>query len=117
MPPGAIEAATGNGTPGERSAGPPPEASRFGRRAIWSLAITVFAIGADATVSTGVVAEMADDLGEPVANIGLVASAYALPTAILGPLFGPFGSARPSVRDSARHAPLHGLGDRHRGLT
>jgi len=37
---------------------------------------------------------MADDLHESIAAVGLVASAYALPTALLAPLFGPLSDRR-----------------------
>lgn len=61
---------------------------------IWALAIAVFAIGVDSYIVVGIVPEIADDLAEPVAVVGLVASAYALPTAFLAPVFGPLSDRR-----------------------
>jgi predicted MFS family arabinose efflux permease len=73
--------------------------------ALWALAIAVFAVGVDTYITAGIVPELADDLREPVAAVGLIASAYALPTALLAPLFGPF-----SDRRGRRTAMLTGLG-------
>jgi len=61
---------------------------------IWALAVAIFAIGVDTYIVVGIVPEMADDLAEPVAVVGLVASAYALPTALLAPIFGPLSDRR-----------------------
>ena len=47
---------------------------------------------------------VADDLHESIASVGLVASAYALPVALLAPLFGPL-----SDRRGRRFAMLLGL--------
>jgi predicted MFS family arabinose efflux permease len=71
---------------------------------IWALAVAVFAIGADTYIVVGVVPEIADALGEPIGAVGLLASAYALPTALLAPIFGPF-----SDRRGRRTALLTGL--------
>jgi multidrug resistance protein len=72
--------------------------------ALWALAIAVLAVGVDTYIVAGIVPELSDDLGEPVGAIGLLASAYALPTALLAPLFGPF-----SDRRGRRTAMLTGL--------
>ncbi|HKZ91887.1 MAG TPA: MFS transporter [Candidatus Limnocylindrales bacterium] len=61
---------------------------------IWALAIAVFAVGVDAYIVAGIVPEIARDLDEPLAAVGLVASAYALPTALLAPVFGPLSDRR-----------------------
>ncbi|CAN5621589.1 MFS transporter [soil metagenome] len=71
---------------------------------IWALAVAVFAIGVDTYIVVGVVPEIADSLGEPIGAVGLLASAYALPTALLAPVFGPF-----SDRRGRRTAMLTGL--------
>lgn len=57
---------------------------------IWALAIAVFAVGVDTYIVVGILPEIARDLDEPIAAVGLIASAYALPTALLAPIFGPF---------------------------
>jgi len=74
------------------------------RSPIWALAIAVFAVGVDTYIVVGIVPEVADDLREPIAAVGLLASAYALPTAILAPVFGPL-----SDRRGRRTAMLLGL--------
>lgn len=71
---------------------------------ILALAVAVFAIGVDTYIVVGVVPEIADALDEPIGAVGLLASAYALPTALLAPLFGPF-----SDRRGRRTAMLSGL--------
>jgi predicted MFS family arabinose efflux permease len=71
---------------------------------IWALAIAVFAVGVDTYIVAGIVPEIADDLGEPLSAVGLLASAYALPTALLAPIFGPL-----SDRRGRRTAMLVGL--------
>ena len=58
------------------------------------LALAVFVVGVDSYIVAAVLPEMADDLGESIANVGLVASAYALPTALLSPVFGPLSDQR-----------------------
>ncbi len=60
------------------------------RSATWPLLLSAFAVGVDAYLVAGVLPAVAADLGETVAAVGLLASAYALPTALLAPLFGPF---------------------------
>jgi predicted MFS family arabinose efflux permease len=71
---------------------------------IWALAVAVFAAGVDTYIVVGVLPEVARDLGEPIAAVGLIASAYALPTALLAPAFGPL-----SDRRGRRFAMLLGL--------
>lgn len=71
---------------------------------IWALAIAVFAVGMDTYIVVGVLPEVARDLDEPIAAVGLIASAYALPTALLAPIFGPL-----SDRRGRRTAMLSGL--------
>ena len=58
--------------------------------ALWALAVSVFAVGVDTYILVSVLPEIADSLGEPIGAVGLLASAYALPTALLAPIFGPF---------------------------
>ena len=69
------------------------------------LAIAVFAIGLDGYIVAAVLPAIADDLGESISAVGLLASAYALPTAILAPVFGPL-----SDRRGRRFALTLGLG-------
>lgn len=59
------------------------------RAATWPLLLSAFAVGVDGYIVAGVLPAVAADLGEPVSAVGLMASAYALPTALLAPLFGP----------------------------
>ncbi|MFN8620002.1 MAG: MFS transporter [Chloroflexota bacterium] len=59
------------------------------RAATWPLLLAAFAVGVDGYIVAGVLPAVAADLGEPVSAVGLMASAYALPTALLAPLFGP----------------------------
>jgi predicted MFS family arabinose efflux permease len=61
---------------------------------IWALAIAVFAVGVDTYIVVGILPEISDDLNEPIAAVGLIASAYALPTALLAPVFGPLSDRR-----------------------
>jgi predicted MFS family arabinose efflux permease len=72
--------------------------------ATYVLAIVVFAVGVDSYIVAAVLPAIADDLGESIASVGLLASAYALPTAILAPLLGPL-----SDRRGRRFAMLLGL--------
>ena len=72
---------------------------------IWALAIAVVAVGVDTYIVVGILPEIARDLHEPTAVVGLVASADALPTALLAPIFGPL-----SDRRGRRTALLTGLG-------
>jgi predicted MFS family arabinose efflux permease len=60
------------------------------RAATWPLLLAAFAVGVDGYLVAGVLPAVAADLGEPVGAVGLMASAYALPTALLAPVFGPF---------------------------
>jgi DHA1 family inner membrane transport protein len=68
------------------------------------LGLAVFVVGVDSYIVAAVLPAIADDLREPVANVGLVASAYALPVALLAPIFGPL-----SDRRGRRFALLLGL--------
>lgn len=61
---------------------------------IWALVLAVFAVGVDFNVVVGILPAIADELGEPVAAVALLASAYALPTALLAPIFGPLSDRR-----------------------
>jgi predicted MFS family arabinose efflux permease len=68
------------------------------------LALAVFAVGVDSYIVAAVLPAVADDLREPIAQVGLLASAYALPTALLAPVLGPI-----SDRRGRRFAMLLGL--------
>jgi predicted MFS family arabinose efflux permease len=57
--------------------------------ATFALAVVIFALGVDSYIVAAVLPAMADDLTESIAAVGLLASAYALPTAVLAPLLGP----------------------------
>lgn len=61
---------------------------------LWALAVAILAVGIDAYIVAGVLPAMAVDLGEPISAVGLLASAYALPTALLAPVFGPLSDRR-----------------------
>jgi predicted MFS family arabinose efflux permease len=61
-------------------------------------------VGVDLYIVAAVLPAMADDLHEPIAQVGLLASAYALPTALLAPFLGPI-----SDRRGRRFALLLGL--------
>ena len=54
-----------------------------------ALFLAVFVVGVDTYIVAAILPLMSEDLGTPVAALGLLASAYALPTALLGPAFGP----------------------------
>jgi len=69
-----------------------------------ALTIAVFAVGVDSYIVAAVLPAIADDLHESIAAVGLLASAYNLPTAIFSPIFGPF-----SDRRGRRTAMLIGL--------
>ena len=69
-----------------------------------ALTIAVFAVGVDAYIVAAVLPAIADDLNESIAAVGLLASAYNLPTAIFAPIFGPY-----SDRRGRRAAMLIGL--------
>jgi MFS transporter, DHA1 family, inner membrane transport protein len=68
------------------------------------LGLAVFVIGVDTYIVAAVLPAIADDLHEPIANVGLVASAYGLPVALLSPVFGPL-----SDRRGRRYALMLGL--------
>ena len=70
-----------------------------------ALVLAFFAVGVDNYIVAALVPTMADDLQAPIAAVGLLASAYALPTALLAPVFGPI-----SDRRGRRYALLLGLG-------
>ncbi len=53
------------------------------------LLLAVFCLGIDMYVVVALIPTMAVDLGESVAALGLLVSAYALPNALLAPVFGP----------------------------
>src|SRR5262245_25054079 len=59
-----------------------------------ALTIATFAVGVDNYIVAAVLPAIADDLHEPIALVGLLASAYALPTAIFAPVFGPLSDRR-----------------------
>lgn len=69
-----------------------------------TLLLAVFCLGIDMYVVAALIPTMADDLGEPVAALGLLVSAYALPNAFLAPVFGPL-----SDRLGRRIAMLGGM--------
>jgi multidrug resistance protein len=69
------------------------------------LVLAVFCLGIDMYVVAALIPTMADDLGEQVATLGLLVSAYALPNALLAPFFGPL-----SDRLGRRIALLVGMG-------
>ena len=59
-----------------------------------ALTIATFVVGVDLYIVAAVLPAIADDLHEPIALVGLLASAYALPTAIFAPVFGPLSDRR-----------------------
>ncbi len=69
-----------------------------------ALAIGLFAVGMDLYIAAAILPAIAEDLHESVAAVGLLGSAYALPTAIFAPILGPF-----SDRRGRRTAMLVGL--------
>src|SRR5215216_6783438 len=69
-----------------------------------ALTIAVFAVGVDTYIVAAVLPAIADDMHESIAAVGLLVSAYNLPTAIFAPIFGPF-----SDRRGRRAAMLVGL--------
>jgi len=93
---GRGNSACGTQTPWRRYPFPMP--------AIVLLGLAVFVVGVDSYIVAAVLPAVADDLREPVSNVGLVASAYALPVALLSPVFGPL-----SDRRGRRFAMLLGL--------
>jgi len=68
------------------------------------LGMAIFVVGVDSYIVAAVLPAVADDLHESISNVGLVASAYALPVALLSPVFGPL-----SDRRGRRFALLLGL--------
>jgi predicted MFS family arabinose efflux permease len=54
----------------------------------------MFAVGVDAYIVAAVLPAISDDLHEPIARVGLLASSYALPMALLAPVFGPLSDRR-----------------------
>jgi MFS transporter, DHA1 family, inner membrane transport protein len=58
------------------------------------LSLAVFVVGVDAYIVAAVLPAIADDLREPISNVGLIASAYALPVALLSPILGPLSDRR-----------------------
>jgi len=69
-----------------------------------ALAIAAFAVGVDNFIVAASLPSIAQDLHQPIGAVGLLASAYALPTALLAPVFGPL-----SDRRGRRTATLLGL--------
>jgi predicted MFS family arabinose efflux permease len=53
------------------------------------LATTLFAIGVDNYIVVAILPEIAGEFGQPVERLGLLASAYAIPLALLAIPFGP----------------------------
>lgn len=69
-----------------------------------TLLLAIFCLGIDMYVVAALIPTMAEDLGQPVAALGLLVSAYALPNALLAPVFGPL-----SDRLGRRLAMLGGM--------
>jgi predicted MFS family arabinose efflux permease len=61
---------------------------------VLGLAIAMLAVGIDNYIVAATLPAIADDLKEPIASVGLLVSAYALPTAIFAPAFGPLSDRR-----------------------
>jgi multidrug resistance protein len=59
-----------------------------------ALTIATFVVGVDLYIVAAVLPAIADDLHEKIGLVGLLASAYALPTAIFAPVFGPLSDRR-----------------------
>jgi multidrug resistance protein len=72
--------------------------------AMVTLLLAAFAIGIDMYVVAALIPTLAVDLGESLAALGLIVSAYALPSALLAPVFGPL-----SDRLGRRLAMLGGM--------
>ena len=62
--------------------------------AVLALAIAAFAVGVDTFIVAATLPSIAQDLHQPIGAVGLLASAYALPTALLAPVFGPLSDRR-----------------------
>jgi len=58
------------------------------------LGLAVFVVGVDTYIVAAVLPAIADDLHQPISSVGLVASAYGLPVALLSPVFGPLSDRR-----------------------
>ena len=58
-------------------------------KATVALMLAIFCIGIDLYVVAALIPTMAADLDESVSSLALLVSAYALPTALLAPFFGP----------------------------
>ena len=58
-------------------------------KATVALMLAIFCIGIDMYVVAALIPTMATELDEPVSALALLISAYALPTALLAPFFGP----------------------------
>jgi predicted MFS family arabinose efflux permease len=69
-----------------------------------TLLLAMFCLGIDMYVVAALIPTMAADLNEQVAALGLLVSAYALPNALLAPVFGPL-----SDRLGRRIAMLGGM--------
>ena len=69
-----------------------------------TLLLAIFCLGIDMYVVAALIPTIADELGEPVAALGLLVSAYALPNASLAPVLGPL-----SDRLGRRVAMLGGM--------
>jgi predicted MFS family arabinose efflux permease len=69
------------------------------------LLLAVFCLGIDMYVVAALIPTIATELDEQVAALGLLVSAYALPNALLAPVFGPL-----SDRLGRRLALLGGMG-------
>lgn len=59
-----------------------------------ALVAAALVVGIDTYIVAAGIPAISDDLHEPVEAVGLVASAYALPTALFAPIFGPFSDRR-----------------------
>jgi predicted MFS family arabinose efflux permease len=69
-----------------------------------ALMLAIFCVGIDMYVVAALIPTMAADLGEGVGSLAILVSAYALPTALLAPVFGPL-----SDRYGRRLALLAGI--------
>ena len=54
-----------------------------------ALYLAIFVVGVDTYIVAAVLPLLSEALGTPIAQLGLLASAYALPNALLAPAFGP----------------------------
>ena len=74
-------------------------------KATAALMLAIFCIGIDMYVVAALIPTISSDLSEPVSALAVLVSAYALPTALLAPFFGPF-----SDRYGRRLVMLAGMG-------